>query len=276
MLSAMRVPLVLAVLTAVVSPVLSFACGRTDDVPCLEIPNCAKGHAIATDFKVTNTNQTVPARQSTEFRLCHSAEGLHFRSNATDNHIFTPYTECNDEVFSHSDVLEVFAGPVHSPTDNPIWYHECDVAPSGATWLGLINNPRGNVSSCDECHDGDNGPLPCKGLNTFTGVDVKVTVHNDTSGNSWGHELFLPWNLFPAEFAPKTNPTSPMPCTHDLTAECIYPKSTSPTPWPLWRLNMYRYDYPDGPDMPYELSGWSSTHDPSFHVPARFGVAVLV
>ena len=48
------------------------------------------------------------------------------------------------------------------------------------------------------------------------------------------------------------------------------------SPWPLWRLNLYRYAFPNKTDPTPELSGWSPTHDPSFHVPARFGVAYLV
>jgi hypothetical protein len=54
--------------------------------------------------------------------------------------------------------------------------------------------------------------------------------------------------------------------------------SPSLRPWQLWRMNFYRYSYPSGPDAKYdnfELNAWSSTHDPSFHVPERFGVVVL-
>jgi hypothetical protein len=46
----------------------------------------------------------------------------------------------------------------------------------------------------------------------------------------------------------------------------------------VWRVNFYRYSYPDGPNAAfdnYELNAWSPTHGPSFHVPNRFGVIVL-
>ena len=46
----------------------------------------------------------------------------------------------------------------------------------------------------------------------------------------------------------------------------------------MWRVNFYRYSYPDGPNAAfdnYELNAWSPTHGPSFHVPNRFGVIVL-
>ena len=52
--------------------------------------------------------------------------------------------------------------------------------------------------------------------------------------------------------------------------------SLVPKPWPWWRINFYRYDYPQGPGGRYELTAWSPTHEPSFHVPSRFGVARLV
>jgi hypothetical protein len=37
----------------------------------------------------------------------------------------------------------------------------------------------------------------------------------------------------------------------------------------LWRANFFRIDRPA--DAPWELSAWSPTGAPSFHVPARFG-----
>ena len=66
----------------------------------------------------------------------------------------------------------------------------------------------------------------------------------------------MPWEMFPAEYSP----------------------SGDGKPWSVWRMNFYRYSYPDGPDKSYdnyELNAWSSTHSGSFHVPSRFGVVVL-
>ena len=44
------------------------------------------------------------------------------------------------------------------------------------------------------------------------------------------------------------------------------------SPWPHWRLNLFRYNFLHGtaPDD-YELDAWSPTHSPSFHDPRRFG-----
>ena len=138
----------------------------------------------------------------------------------------------------------MFIAPVYSATDNPIFYHEVDTGAAGALWAGVINNTLGNRSDCEACVPGN---LPCTGRDNFSPLTMSVTVVKGTGW--WADSLFLPWALFPKEFA---------------------------APWPVWRVNFYRYDYPNGASEPYELSGWSPTHNPSFHVPARFGTMLLI
>ena len=75
----------------------------------------------------------------------------------------------------------------------------------------------------------------------------------------WADWLFLPWKMFNPFFA------------NNDTARA----GPDGMPWPLWRLNLYRYAFPNKTSSTPELSGWSPTHDGSFHVPARFGVAYL-
>jgi len=228
-------------------------CSRTDDTPCLRVPNCAVGFGVADHFKVTNVPGDISAVQPTTVQVCWDQFGIHVSGNATDRHIFSPYVHCNDPVFINSDVMEVFIAPVYSATDNPIWYHEVDTGAAGALWGGLIHNPRGNASVCLNCTCSSSPcTLPCTGRDSFSPIPLSVTVQNGTGW--WADFLFLPWNLFPAEFV----------------------AAGKPFPWPVWRANFYRYDYPDGSSKPYELSGWSPTHDPSFHVPARFGTLLLV
>ena len=77
-----------------------------------------------------------------------------------------------------------------------------------------------------------------------------MTTRTKTTADGWSSDLFIPWAIFTTEFRP-----------------------TNGRVHPLWRLNFYRYDYPDGKDKPFELSAWSPTHDASFHVPSRFGRA---
>ena len=99
------------------------------DVPTVEIKSCADGGVTVTDFKQCATplgQPAVPAAQALSVRLCHDSVGLHIQHNATDKHIFSPWTHCNDNVFINSDVLEVFIAPVKDPYDVPAFYHEID------------------------------------------------------------------------------------------------------------------------------------------------------
>ena len=227
---------------------------RTDDVPCLHVPNCQSGTATYSHFKITNTPTTQPATTPTRGTICWNEFGISVTEQATDQHVFTPWTQCNDPVFVNSSVLEIFVAPVQSPLDNPQWYFELDTAPSGTMWSGLSNNSRGNSSTCVSSNGcSQPGTLSCTGKSTFH-HHLTTRAFNTTDG--WGIELHIPFALFSNAY----QPTSTM------------------KPWSVWRMNFYRYSYPNGsnPDFSnYELSGWSPTHDPSFHVPARFGIVVL-
>ena len=146
---------------------------------------------------------------------------------------------CDSSVFVNSDVLEVFLAPVLAPTDNPRWYYELDASPSGVLWAGLSNNSKGNASTCvaaDGCTR--SGTLPCRGRATFE-HGLTVSVSNGTG--TYSTQLLVPWALFAARFRPRGG-----------------------EPWPHWRLNFYRYDYPRGPSGDFELTAWSPTHDLSF------------
>jgi len=228
---------------------------RTDDVPCLHVKSCQHTSAEFGPFHVSNANGTVPAVQVTRGGICWDKRGLHVREMAFDRQVFSPYTQCNSPVFVKSDVLEVFIGPVLSPTDNPQSYFELDTSPSGAMWAGLSNNSLGNSSTCvsaDGCTHA--GTLPCTGAAGFP-HGLTVTVANATS-EGWSTSLFIPWSLFSDSFQPLKT-------------------STGIQPWETWRANFYRYDYPSGQQGNFELTAWSPTHNPSFHRPERFGVLVL-
>ncbi len=229
-------------------------CSVRTDVPCLRVPACDSQDAAAfSDFKVTSTGDA--ATQNTQGTVCWSTTGLHVRETATDDHIFSPYTTCDAEVFSRSDVLEVFVAPVLDVHDNPIWYFELDASPSGALWAGLSNNSLGNASTCvDAAGCTRAGTLNCTGLADF-GNNLTVSVANSTG--AWSTDLHIPWTLFAPAFRPGAHGS----------------------PWKTWRINFYRYSYPDGPNANFsnfELNAWSPTLSSSFHVPGRFGVMALI
>eukprot|EP00966_Prymnesium_polylepis_P312503 7221392-Prymnesium_polylepis.1 len=226
------------------------------DVPSLVVPRCAlqTTDALFRVDSLSNVNGSQPSKQAARGSICWNETGITVREYAVDDHIFSPYTRCDQPVFVDGDVLEVFIAPVLKPTDSPQWYFELDTSASGVLWAGLSNNSKGNASTCvsvDGCTA--SGPLPCSGwAHGPRGLTAHATNHTDM----WSTRLFIPWAIFAPEFRPRVN------------------GSTS-SPWRHWRLNFYRYDYPGGPGRAYELVAWSPTHDPSFHVPTRFGVAVF-
>jgi hypothetical protein len=231
-------------------------------------------HATFGDFKVSNAPDDVPAAQPTQGTVCYDGAGLHVSEFATEASVFSPYASCNDALWVAGDVLEVFLAPVADPTDDPQWYFELDAAPTGAMFAGLIDNAKGTAGTCiaaaAPCAA---GPLPCSGAAAFP---LNMTVATTTATGYWTTGLFVPWGLFAPEFQPRK-----------VAAEAaIGGGGGSDTggdgalaPWRTWRVNFYRYDYPEGPDAGftnYELTAWSPTHSPSFHEPSRFGVMVLV
>ena len=231
---------------------------RTDGVPCLHVPPCGSvGGGLVSGFKISTAAGDVPATQQTNGSICWSPRGLHVHEIATDGSIFSPYTKCNSQVFSKSDVLEVFLAPVENPTENPMYYYELDTSPSGAFFGKLMENNAGNSSTCISSFGCKNpGILPCSGRASFA-YGMTSTASNSSAGDAWSIELFVPWEIFPAKYAPNVR---------------------EKLPWSTWRMNFYRYSYPSGPDKDYdnyELNAWSPTHSSSFHVPARFGVVVL-
>lgn len=233
---------------------------RTDDVPCLRVSACGvEPAAVFGNFRLCDPASDSPALQQTVGTMCYDSDGIHVSERASEKYIFSPYVTCNSEVFSRSDVLEVFLAPVLSVLDNPEFYFELDAAPTGAMWGGLSDNSRGNSSTCVSetgCGADSIGTLPCSGMANFA-HNMTVAVSNNT--RSWETHLYIPWGIFDPKFQPQG--------------------ANALTPWPYWRLNFYRYDYPDGPNEDfsnYELTGWSPTHEANFHVPERFGVAVFV
>jgi hypothetical protein len=96
---------------------------RTDDVPCITVPHCSRGHATATDYKLCATNVTdTPARQRTKAEICWGDAGLQLAITARDSDIFNSCEACNCPVYARGSVLEVFVAPVKRVTDNPRWY----------------------------------------------------------------------------------------------------------------------------------------------------------
>ena len=241
------------------------------------VPRCPATAALG-NWSLTAAATFEPPAQATHAALCHDGWGLHVSIDAEDRHVFSPWHKCNDQVFARSDVLEAFLAPVLRVTDAPQQYFELDTAPSGAMFGALVGNRDGTASTSianpsilndPTCAPGraDADPwkssihdclLPCSGAADFP-EGLTASAANVSGG--FRVRLSVPWGLFDDRFRPR-----PVGDRH------------ADRPWPTWRINLYRYDYPPGPDANfsnYELSAWSPTHSGSFHVPSAFGYVHL-
>ena len=239
--------------------------GDDDAVPCVHVSPCAAGATGLSPFVLVDSPAGAPPRapaQNASATACFDERGLRFAVEAEDDDVFTSARACGDALWSLGAALEVFAAPVAAPRDAPVFYQETDVAPSGAAWAATINNTgAGNATNClspdGVCPGLSPATFECDGRGpaSFSGLhDLIISATNTTRG--WRADFALPWTLFAPYFGAGGE--------------------TAAAQWPLWRVNVYRYDYPDPSDhATFELSGWSATHADSFHVPARFGVLVL-
>jgi len=88
---------------------------------------------------------------------------------------------------------------------------------------------------------------------------VQNLSHSDTPDEvfGWMLDLTIPWEFFAEEYRPKL-----------VDGELVYHDK--------WRANFYRYDYFNNNTFDFELTAWSPTHDPSFHIPSKFGLVNLI
>lgn len=230
-------------------------CASVPSLSCLRVRRCddaSKPIATINQYWLTNVQQGqfIAPAQATNATICYMPnEGFTIHECATDSYAFTPFTTCNSYVWQKGSALEMMIFPVRTPFDVPEYYYEIDMAPSGATFGSMIFNNKGNVTNCNTCVAEQ---LDCKGANTFTSIpDMKLSAEYDTVRNGtrvgWHTSRFLPFSMF-----------------HELK------DSTK-----LFKFNLYRYDYPWGENQGYELSGYSPTWNPSFHIPSRFALMVL-
>jgi hypothetical protein len=278
-------------------------CAERSDVPCMHIPVCGGGGSMATGTMM-NDQHIPPAApsQSTRIQLCHNRSGMWIHGNASDVDIFNSATDCNSDVFSTGDVMEVFLAPVQSVHDNPSWYYELDTAATtGALWASLSHNPLGRLGNysgrllggnTSACRGGncctDNAVADLCGRKIYPGgqaqqhcnqsnlVSCNLACHGraqfpkgpSTSVSQgpgwWSVSLYVPFSMYTAFLQPGERA-----------------RADTEAPAELWRLNVYRYDYPskfqngswDHHDM--ELSAWSPSGRGNFHMPQYFGIGVL-
>lgn len=227
-------------------------------VPDVSVPLCNEGYGQASPYYITDAPGFSNPVEQTLTLLCWNVSGIVVYTNNTDSDIWQTCDSCGCANFAHGDVAEVFIAPVSSPDRSPSWYYELDVgAVAGSFWGGVVHNTLGDenlYSSSLPCalHPApgafESCPLNC------SGVLPSVIVQEGLGW--WSRTMLIPWELFQEGYAPAGGGSKP---------------------WRHWRANFYRYSYPfklpdGGPDhQKPELSGWSATHSPTFHVPTQFG-----
>lgn len=232
---------------------------RDFSIPILRCP--ADGPSVpSVDGYLLSTapvGEYIDASQLTQAAICYSDAGVEVVFQAVERNTFSTAAECMAPVWEHGCAMELFIAPVHDRWDVPSEYQEIDGAPSGAIWGSCINS----AEVCPGCANATEptcaipGAYECVGeeLGRFTNG---VVGEAEQTGDGWLLRLSLPWSIF---------------------AEWARPASSgagSISPWPHWRLNLYRYNFFQGtaPDD-YELDAWSPAHSPTFHDPRRFGYA---
>lgn len=189
-------------------------------------PRCP---AVASFGPFSLNSKVARPAQRTVGSLCHDATGLHVSLMAEDKHIFSPWHDCNDHVFSKSDVLEAFITPVTNIFDSPQQYYELDTSPTGALFGALVGNRLGNsstavanpsiignrtcdpparslsLSSSSTIHD---CAIRCSGAAKFPeGLTASATV----AQGGYTVELLVPWALFDVRHDPGLEPTTSGP-----------------------------------------------------------------
>lgn len=230
-------------------------------VPEMNVPHCRSGVGRTESYFVTNTEGLVKPSEQATTTVCWNATGIVISTNNSDIDIWQTCDSCGCDNYNNGDVAEAFLAPVSHADSSPSWYYELDVgAVTSAFWGGIVHNSLGNDTVYPSIWPCSAQPEPSS---TFASCQLDCSSSEQIPKISqmvgtgwWSRTMVVNWGMFKNEYTPLGNKGQP---------------------WPHWRANFYRYSYPfktsDGSfdHDKYELSGWSSTHDPSFHVPPRFG-----
>lgn len=184
--------------------------------------------------------------------LCGRTEGailwderyLYIGLRAEDKNVWATMSQ-HDDILCHEEVLEVFI----DPDGDQKHYIEIEINPRNAVFdLRYAPDASGKIKQ-------DKG-WNCPGLQHAVTVNGTLNKPGDVD-QDWVLEMAIPWHAFK-----KLNEKTPLP-----------PKNGD-----VWRINLYRYERPNGLKTAHDLveySAWSPTRQSSFHVPARFGKLIF-
>jgi hypothetical protein len=175
-------------------------------------------------------------RFATTARLLWDDTCLYISFVCLDEEIFARMAQRDDPLWEE-EVVEVFINPNGDVTG----YLEYEVNPLNTLLdLYVLNRP----------------PHPAHFLFAWNSRGIRHAVRvkgdaqrKDSIDQSWNVEIAIPWEDF-------------------VTAPHLPPLSGD-----RWRINLYRIDRYQGQE---ELSAWSPTGQPTFHVPGQFGELIFL
>eukprot|EP01089_Gocevia_fonbrunei_P008439 TRINITY_DN20115_c0_g1_i1.p1 TRINITY_DN20115_c0_g1~~TRINITY_DN20115_c0_g1_i1.p1 ORF type:complete len:250 (+),score=34.64 TRINITY_DN20115_c0_g1_i1:70-819(+) len=167
--------------------------------------------------------------------LCWNESYLFVKFENTDNNIYNPFYNCNDDLYKY-DVNEFFVTPLGTVANTITNYIELEVSPTGALFAANVYNPR------DTCTGIQDSLIPC----AATGIGYQAGKIN----GGWYSYLQVPWKLIDGVSMDEKSVTG-------------YPSQN------VYRGNFFRIDTPQGGEK--ELECWSPTFIACFHVPSDFG-----
>lgn len=169
-------------------------------------------------------------RFATTARMLWDDEYLYVGYHCEDKDIWATMTERDDHLWEE-EVVEIFI----DPDSDRKGYVEIEVNPLNTLLDLYILNRNNRPAKSMFCWDSEE-------IRHAVHVDGNLAQHDGTD-SFWSVEIAMPWEDFP-------------------TAPNLPPKAGD-----VWLMNLYRIDHFEGEQ---ELSTWSPTGAPNYHMPASF------
>ncbi|KYR02957.1 hypothetical protein DLAC_00440 [Tieghemostelium lacteum] len=182
-------------------------------------------------------NSTVASEQ-TFASVCYDEEYLNIQTTNFDDNIYSPFTDCNDDLYK-ADAFEVFLA---YGSNQPEFYLEIELSPMGVLFVSKIYNPG------DACSTISGTLIDCG----QSGIIYNATVYDQF--NTWVGTLRIPLELIYQTSSSSSSEGSSQPLTPSTL-----------------RFNMFRIDVPL--NSPMQFACWNPTdaNPPCFHIPSAFG-----
>ena len=219
-------------------------CGQAKLCALTADPSGVIWQALAPTWLLDTVSSETP-RQRTWVKVAHDETELRVLFHAEDTEVWATHTQ-RDALLYEEEVVEIFLDPVGDLNG----YFEIEVNPLNAVLDLVLRRSRSGWKrnfawQCEGLQTAvrlwsGNGEAKSSRLIDASSIGIPETL---AEANAWSAELSIPFASI-----------SSVPPARD------------------WRVNFYRIDRPKTPlDSPRELSAWSPTGAPNFHVPERFG-----